>query len=145
MKRISYPAVALLACLVAGGCASFDSDWKSTARYPTPTNDITGCWIGTWKNTNNTHSDQLQAIIRRTGVREWDVHFHAFYGKLLEFSHRTKLTGDEQGERVNFTGEENLGWLVGGTFRYVGNATPTNFFSTYENKYDSGTFTLRRP
>lgn len=107
--------------------------------------DISGPWIGTWQNTNNTHGDQLRAVIRRTRLDQWQVHFHAHYGRLLTFAYRATLNGDESNGVVRFTGEENLGWLAGGTFRYVGEASSTNFFSTYENNYDSGTFTLHRP
>jgi len=30
-------------------------------------------------------------------------------------------------------------------YRYVGNATVTNFHSTYDSKYDRGIFEIRRP
>ncbi len=145
MKSLPLLPMTLLASVLSTGCTSFESDWKATTRYPTPPGDITGPWIGTWQNTNNAHGDQLRAVIRRVGLHEWQAHFHAHYGRLLTFSYRAQLTGNEQEGRVQFTGEQNLGWLAGGTFRYVGEANPTNFFSTYENVYDSGTFTLHRP
>lgn len=134
-----------MAVAMTGTCSSFETDWKSTLRNPTPTNDISGPWIGTWQNTNNDHGNQLRAVIRRKSIHQWQVHFHAHYGRLLTFAYRIQLNGDERDGQVQFTGEENLGWWVGGLFRYVGEANPTNFFSTYENKYDSGTFTLHRP
>ncbi len=33
----------------------------------------------------------------------------------------------------------------GGVYHYDGDATPTNFFSTYKSKYDHGTFQMTRP
>jgi hypothetical protein len=143
-SRLLLPPILWLSVVLAG-CTSFESDWKATTRHPTPTNDISGPWIGTWQNTNNAHGDQLRAVVKRVGLHAWKAHFHAHYGRLLTFSYEARLTGDEHEGRVQFTGEQNLGWLAGGTFRYVGEASPTNFFSTYENAYDSGTFTLHRP
>lgn len=145
MKSRPFLLSTLVASALLTGCTSFESDWNATTRYPSPIGDISGPWIGTWQNTNNAHGDQLRAVVRRVGLHEWQAHFHAHYGRLLTFSYRAKLTGDEKDGQVHFTGEQNLGWLAGGTFRYVGEASPTNFFSTYENAYDSGTFTLHRP
>jgi hypothetical protein len=42
-------------------------------------------------------------------------------------------------------GQENLGKLAGGNYHYTAQADPENFRSTYSNKYDYGTFELKRP
>ena len=136
----------LIALSVAPAHAeSFRRLWRDAGRSPVPTNSIAGRWVGTWQNTNNTHRDELQAVIRRTGLHEWRADFHARYGRLLTFTQSVVLVGDENGETVEFKGQQDLGFLAGGIYKYSGKANPTNFFSTYDSKYDVGTFTLRRP
>jgi len=44
-----------------------------------------------------------------------------------------------------FHGEENLGRMAGGVYRYEGKAMATNFHSTYRSAYDCGVFGKERP
>lgn len=137
-------ALVLLAGLLVG-CSSFSRDWKAADRPAADPLGIEGRWIGTWQNTNNTHADKMRAVMTRTGDGIYNVHFHAKYKKVLGFKYRATFKGTAENGAFIFRGEEDLGVLAGGVYRYAGTVSPTNFYSTYESKYDTGTFTLRRP
>ncbi len=144
MMVLRLPAVGLALVLVAG-CSSFPREWRDAAKLPVPASDISGRWEGTWQNTNNTHRDKMRAMLTRVSDREYRAHFHAKYKKILSFSYHATFRGAWTGNEFLFRGEENLGQLAGGKFKYDGHISPTNFFSTYDSKYDVGTFTLQRP
>ena len=127
------------------GCSSFHREWRAAASFAAPAGDISGRWEGTWQNTNNTHQDKMRAILTRVGAGEYAARFHAKYQKILSFGYRTAFTGTWEGNEFVFRGEENLGKLAGGVYKYTGCISPTNFFSTYDNRYNSGTYTLKRP
>ena len=134
----------LLLPLLAG-CSSFHREWRAAANLVVPAGDISGCWEGTWQNRNNTHQDKMRAILTRVGANEYDARFHAKYKKILSFSYRTNFKGAWEGSEFMFQGEENLGKLAGGVYQHAGRISPTNFFSTYDSRYNSGTYTLKRP
>ena len=143
-RRIPVWILIFLTGLVAG-CSSFSREWKAADRPATDPLGIEGRWIGTWQNTNNTHADKTRAVMTRTGDGVYDVHFHAKYKTVLGFKYRATFRGTAENGAFVFRGEEDLGVLAGGLYRYAGKVSPTNFYSTYESKYDTGTFTLRRP
>ncbi|MSU35518.1 MAG: hypothetical protein EXS36_10465 [Pedosphaera sp.] len=132
------------ALLILAGCSSFDREWRSAGREPVPADGISGRWIGTWQNTNNTHSDTMRAVLTDSGDGAYRAHFHARYKRIFSFAYTVKLAGQREADRFRFHGESDLGPLAGGIYRYNGWATPTNFFSTYDSRYDVGTFTLHR-
>jgi hypothetical protein len=127
------------------GCSSFHREWKAVANQPTPTADISGRWEGTWQNSNNTHRDKMRAILSKVADGEYRARFYAHYLKILHFSYATTFKGTWTGDEFVFHGEEDLGKLAGGLYKYDGRISPTNFYSTYDSKYDVGTFTLKRP
>lgn len=111
-----------------------------------PTTDLTGAWEGTWQNTNNTHQDRMRAVLTKTDTDIYHAHFFAWYRRVLTFSYATDLHVERRdGVTEFFRGQSDLGKLAGGVYRYEGHASPVDFFSTYDSKYDVGTFTLRRP
>ena len=130
---------------VLAGCSSFHREWRTAAKQPPPAHDIAGCWEGTWQNTNNTHQDRMRAILTRISDVEYRGFFHARYKKIFSFSYHATLRGTWSGEEFQFRGEENLGMLAGGFYKYDGRVSPTRFFSTYDSKYDVGTFRMSRP
>jgi len=144
MKEIRWLVSCLLLPLLAG-CSSFNREWHEAAKQPAPAHDITGCWEGTWQNSNNTHQDRMWAILTRASDTEYRAHFHAKYKRIFSFSYRATFHGSWAGDEFQFHGEEDLGALAGGVYNYEGRASPTNFYSTYSSKYDVGTFTLHRP
>ena len=131
--------------LLLAGCSSFHSEWSKAAKEPAPAHDITGCWEGTWQNSNNTHQDRMRAILTRVNDTEYGAHFYAKYKKIFSFTYRATFQGTWAEDEFRFHGEEDLGALAGGVYNYEGRASPTNYYSTYSSRYDVGTFTLQRP
>ncbi len=130
--------------LLVAGCSSFSREWKAATPPAQDALGIEGRWIGTWQNTNNTHADRMRAVVREVAPLEYRVYFHAKYKKILGFKYHATFLGSAQNGAFVFHGEQDLGKLAGGLYRYDGSIRPTNFFSTYQSKYDSGTFTLGR-
>ena len=51
---------------------------------------------------------------------------------------------ERMGNRLQFKGQHDLGPLFGGIYRYRGEVTPSRFSATYDSRYDTGVFDLRR-
>lgn len=142
MKSIRWSTLyAAVTALLATGCTSFEKKWQATRQQPPPAGDITGAWTGTWQNTNNAHGGALRALVTQMNATNYTVRFHAVWGS-HSGSFNTKLVGQPEGDEFVFVGRKRiLGFLI--TTR--GHANATNFFSTYESRFDTGTFTLKRP
>jgi hypothetical protein len=135
----------LLPALLAGGCSTFNRDWRAAGKQPIPPDAITGRWEGAWKSDASGHTGKLRGLVSKVDETHYRVNFRAAYRHFLHFSYAVPLAVD-QGDGVwHFSGEEDLGGLAGGVYRYEGQATPTNFFSTYRSQYDHGTFEMARP
>lgn len=135
----SWPWLLLLLpflCLVSG-CRSFEKDWAAASLEP---GRITGRWIGTWQNTNNTHSGPLRAVITQQDADTFRARFHAGWGK-RSGSFRTRLSGHWEGDTFHFTGRRRIFFIPVTT---AGTATPDRLDSGYDSPVDQGTFTLRR-
>jgi hypothetical protein len=140
--------IAVLSGILFCGCSTFNSEWRDAAQMPAPTNDIAGRWEGRWHSNVNGHNDKLRALIRPVDANHYDVKFRAAYKKWITihfgYTVRMNVIADTNGS-VTFRGSEDLGFLAGGVYTYAGHATPTNFYSTYDSKYDRGTFQMERP
>jgi len=134
----------LLLILLASGC-SFDRAWKAAATPSFPTDNFEGRWTGTWVSEVNGHTDKLRCLITRQPDGKYSARYHAKYRKVLSFGYTATLEAKQTGDIYHFSGEADLGWYAGGVYRYKGHANRTNFFSTYSNKYDHGTFQMGRP
>lgn len=146
-NRISFAPVSvqlLLAIFLAGGCTTFDHDWKKTARQA-PSDDLQGRWQGTWASEADGHTDKLRCVITKKEDGTYRARFHAKYRKVLSFGYTVPLNVGQTAGAFKFSGEADLGWLAGGVYHYEGHADRTNFFSTYSCKYDHGTFQMTRP
>lgn len=140
-------ALALLLGL-AGGCSSFHGDWKKAAAVPAAPNDVQGRWEGLWISDANGHQGKLKCILTKQGDRTYEAKFYATYKKILSFGYTAQLNGSVSEVSTNVVkieGQADLGKLAGGVYEYKGAVSPTNFFSTYNSKYDHGTFQMKRP
>jgi hypothetical protein len=153
-------ALLLLACLLlpaAGGCA-FDRDWRRLKRAQfaaanseappatQPADALAGRWEGKWVSEKNGHKGKLRAIIRPVDDTTYRVEYDATFLGVLRFDHGMNLAAARQPDgTVSFEGQEDLGSLAGGVYRYKGSADGRAFTSTYESKYDHGTFEMTRP
>lgn len=134
-------ALALLVC----GCASFNREWRNAGKQPAPPTAITGRWEGQWLSDVNAHTGKLRCIVTHQTNALYAARFRASYLEILRFSYTVPLTVSATNNVWQFQGEVDLGAMAGGVYHYTGSATPTNFHSTYDSKYDRGVFELRRP
>ena len=145
--KANLTLLAAVAALIWCGCSRFNHEWRQAAHQRTPTNDITGRWEGHWQSHVNGHHNKLRCLITKVDESNYNAKFYADYKKWLTvhfgYTVRLKTAADTNG--VTFKGAEDLGWLAGGLYTYVGQADPTNFSSTYDSKYDRGTFQMKRP
>lgn len=145
-----HPAglIALLLAMLAfaSGCSTFDRDWNRAATVPE--SGFAGRWTGTWHSDANGHNDALRCVITPATGDVYPARFHAKYHKGIfhfTFGYTVPLTVTNTGGIFEFAGVSNLGWYAGGIYRYRGTANATNFFATYDSKYDRGTFEMHRP
>ncbi len=140
MKRLKL-LLLVGAALALAGCTSFETKWAAAVRVPSLASDPLGAWVGTWQNTNNTHGGALRAILERKSETNYAATFHATWGN-QSGSFTTRLKGTRDGDSLAFEGRKRLLFFL---IRNAGQVNPTNFVSTYESRFDNGTFTLRRP
>ena len=134
----------LTAVVMAAGCSTFNRDWKAAAAKPQP-NSVEGAWDGSWLSDANQHSGGLRCIMERISDESYRARFDSTYRKILHFKSTVVLNGKMTNGIFHFDGVAELPKWAGGIYRYKGHASPTNFFSTYSNKYDLGTFQMTRP
>jgi hypothetical protein len=143
------PALLVLTTLV-GGCSStteFEQVWEAAAVSQPPEDAITGRWTGTWQNEGNGHSGPMRAVITRLDENYYLAHYDARYGGMFTFEHVVPLrvAPTDDGDRVEFSGEADLGRMAGGVYEYTGHATPGQFISDYMSEGNTGTYRLSRP
>ncbi len=140
----SVAIVLAVLCLASSGCSSFNHDWKKAGAAAEP-NGIEGRWQGTWLSDVNGHSGELRCLLEKVSEESYRARFDSTYKKVLHFKSTVILSGTNDPGGVRFSGEAKLPWWAGGLYRYEGKASGTNFFSTYQCKYDHGTFRMIRP
>ena len=150
-RRPPLSAVLLLGALLplAGGCA-FDRQWNRMAAQAQPEDagGLAGRWVGTWHSERSNHKGGLRAIVTPVNEITYRARFDATYLGVLRFGYSMNLTArpdDLGGGTTRFTGEENLGWLAGGLYRYEGVADGQTFDCAYRSKNDHGRFQMTRP
>lgn len=136
---------ASIAVLILCGCSSFNSEWRRVGKQTLTRDSIVGCWEGRWLSDVNAHTGLLRCIIAGETNGVYQARFRATYLKVLRYSYTVPLKVERRGDIWIFTGEEDLGALAGGIYRYTGTVTVTNFQSSYDSKYDRGMFEMRRP
>jgi len=141
MTALCLSALIFLAC----GCSSFHRAWREAEKRPVPENSIEGRWEGRWVSDANGHNGKLLCLMSRQTDGQYTAWFRATYLKILRFSYAVTLEVEARDGAWLFRGEEDLGKMAGGVYHYAGNATSTNFHSTYHSKYDHGVFEMYRP
>lgn len=100
--------------LLAGGCSTFNRDWKRAAANPVPANDIQGRWDGRWLSEVNGHNGRLRCLVSQSSPGKYEARFHAKYRKILSFGYTVVLNVQRTNDLFTFQGEADLGWLAGG-------------------------------
>lgn len=135
----------ILAMLPLCGCCSFNRAWNKAGQSPPGPNSIEGRWEGRWLSDHNGHTGRLRCVLSHKEGSTYSAYYWATYWKIFRYSYKVDLAFEPRDGVWHFRGEENLGWLAGGDYRYDGRVSSTNFYSTYESKYDHGTFEMNRP
>lgn len=138
---------AFVAVLLLTGCSSFNRDYKKALLAGVPTEGIEGPWIGTWQSDADSHHGELRGIITKVGENIYATRFKATYHFLFNFTYTSEVPFEMQPHNggYEFFGTKKLGWLAGGEYTYEGRVNSERFFSTYKNKWDHGTFEMKRP
>lgn len=158
----------LTALLGAGGCASleFRKQWDAMG----PTNDpamlealsklqtgpsaksseparksLEGRWVGRWTVGSPEHGDKMRAIVVRVSDAKYRATFDSLYAGALHFVYTAELDVVTQADgTLRFTGEEDLGPLAGGVFRYEGTCDGIHWKSTFRASSYDGTYEMIR-
>lgn len=110
-----------------------------------PPKGIEGRWDGKWKSGEGGHSGRLRCILSRKEGDSYLAQFRARFGKVFDYEYAVPLKVEERDGTYRIQGEANLHWYAGGVYHYDGQATATNFSSTYRSKSYEGTFEMSRP
>ena len=137
--------VSLTSVLFVCGCSTFERDWRNAALAPIAPGSVEGRWEGHWKSEVNGHTGKLRCLLTKQDETRCEARFKATYWKVLRFTYTATLAGEERDGAWRFNGSADLGKAAGGVYRYEGQATATNFHSTYRSEYDHGVFEMRRP
>jgi hypothetical protein len=138
-RLVIISSVALLV-----GCSSFNKQWKDAPVASSP-GDITGKWQGHWRSDKDDHTGALKCVVTKLDGDRYCAYFVATYWKIFTFAYQAELTGKAEGNAVKLSGEQDLGSLAGGIYKYDGSSTNSDFNCTYTSKYDEGKFIMRRP
>lgn len=155
MKGRHATLIFLAGCALAfGGCASFDRAWKDAASSPAvmaggKERQFSGRWDGKW--TSEKHrlpTGPAGGRLRCLFTRLDDAHYRAkFRANWLCFATGYEVTFEtkRQGGALAFHGEQDLGAIFGGVYRYDGLVTAEHFSAGFASTYDYGRFEMHRP
>ncbi len=136
----------LLFAMITTGCSSFHRRWEKAVATPPPANDFSGAWEGSWLSEVNGHHGRLRCLVTPLDDGHYRARYKATYRRIFRFRYTVDMQVEQTpGGAFKFVGEADLGWWGGGVYHYEGQATSTNFFSTYSAKYDHGNFQMKRP
>ena len=141
-------ALVLALCLLASGCGAirFHRAWSSYEPVAEATG-MEGRWKGEWRSEWNGHSGGLRCLMtpreEEGCYRAW---FFSTYAGILFFQYQTEFRLDGSGSgSLTFAGEQDLGKVVGGVYRYEGTIVADSFHATYRaDNGDHGVFEMRR-
>jgi hypothetical protein len=146
--RHFLPILLAVGALALGGCASFDRDWKNVPVV-TKADPFSGRWDGVWTSAKHQQpggpgGGRLRCIFTRVD----DAHYRAqFFANWLCFASGYTVTFETKrhGDTLAFHGEQNLGAIFGGVYRYDGVVTAQHFSASFISGYDHGRFEMHRP
>ncbi len=146
MSRWLRPLV-LAWALVLGACSSFDREWKAAARGDDP---YGGAWDGHWTSEKHRlpNGSPAGGRLRCVFTRVDDAHYRArFRAGWLVFSTGYEVSFETQrrGRALIFAGNEDLGAIFGGVYRYEGKVTAQRFHAAFASRFDHGLFDMTRP
>lgn len=143
MRRILLGAVLVL---LASGCGAirFNHAW---ANFPQGNGSgMEGRWKGEWRSEWNGHSGGLRCLMTHQENGRYVAWFFSTYARILFFQYETvfRVAQEDEG-RLRFEGEQDLGEMVGGVYRYEGTVDGDLFRAAFRAENgDHGVFEMRR-
>ncbi|MAB80362.1 MAG: hypothetical protein CMJ89_13495 [Planctomycetes bacterium] len=132
--------------LFLSGCGTFKYNraWSRFEAAPQSAG-FEGRWKGEWKSDWNGHSGKLRCMVSLEEENRYLAWFHSTYG-IFSFRHKVIFTlTEESDDQLQFEGEEDLGKMVGGVYRYRGTVSGDAFGATYAaDNGDHGVFDMTR-
>lgn len=122
----------------------FHQEWTRYTTDISHRNDISGRWRGKWQSDVNRHSGELKCLISRIDSGHCRAIFHATYWRILRVCYSVNLSVELVDGRFKFRGETDLGRLAGGVYYYDGEATSSEYVSSYKCQYDHGSSHMSR-
>lgn len=142
-QRLGLCGLGLIATPILPGCA-FQREWRAAQYCPTVAEGMEGLWEGTWLSHKNGHTGKLKAIITRVDGDCYQVRFFATYLAIIPFGFKMPMQFVHNGQSFQFSGEQDIGLLAGGTFTYNGWADASDFHASYVAAGDCGEFNMQR-
>lgn len=142
-------ALVVAALLVTGklagfGCAT-SAPSLSSSTQSSPAELMEGDWAGAWASSSSDMGGALRCRIDRLESGDYRARFDAVFAKVLtNQSIVTLRVGKRDEGKWWFSGEEDLGFLRGGIYKYTGHSDGSNFVCEYDSHYDKGTFRMTR-
>ena len=138
----------LVLAVMLTGCSRFERDWKAALAEPGPATrpgSVEGPWQGRWRSEAGHGGGELRCLLRLREDGRYEARFRATFWGVFKAGYTVELTATPQPIGWRVEGEEDLGWLAGGTYEYEGEITVKQFDCDYRSKHDRGTFKLGRP
>ena len=130
--------------LAGFGCAARNATAPLAASQPSPADRLEGTWAGTWSSTQNDMGGDLRCGIKKLSEGAYQARFDAVFAKVLTHQSTVTLNVRNAGDVWEFSGQEDLGLLSGGVYKYQGQSDGHDFTCTYDSSFDKGTFQMTR-
>lgn len=149
IRRAAVTVILLLAAVVvAGKFAGFGCAGRQQPMTPAPSISnadlMEGNWHGTWSSNQRDMGGELRCRIGKLPSGDYRAQFNAVFAKVFTNESLVKLRVDSKGSSWTFSGEEDLGMLKGGIYKYTGRSDGQEFVCDYDSRYDKGTFRMKR-
>lgn len=133
------------ALLAAKGCGCHMGGGFALQTGQAPANDLmAGAWLGRWTSSSGM-SGKLVCSIKKLDDANYFAHFEAQTVSFLTHDSDCIFHVGQKGARWQFSGQEDLGMLFGGIYKYAGRVDANEFYCTYDSKMDKGIFRMTRP
>ena len=144
VRCVTRAFAGLLLAMALSGCSTFHREWKQAGNQRPPIDDITGRWRGVWKSEATGHQGALRCVVSKESPEKYRFLYRATWKTILHGTYAVHQDVQREGHVFKMRGGADLGKLYGGRYEYEGQATHTNFFSTYRAQGDHGTFQMTR-
>lgn len=137
-------AIVVTARMAGIGCAGRHS---APLAQPTTTRTsdlLAGDWRGTWASSERDMGGAMTCQVRKLESDVYEATFDATFFKYWNNHSVIKLRVTKSAGEWKFSGQEDLGLLKGGVYKYSGRCDGKDFVCTYDSKHDQGIFTMTR-